>query len=275
MHKHAHPKPPSADKLMMELPRAAKEIISLTDWRWRSQLKRAPRGDGHAVMTLPGFGGGDGCMAIMRQYLNSLGYQAHPWGLGANLTKDKAQSLDEVLEFCAKMESDIVLRIERIANETDEKVSLIGWSMGGIYANSIAQTHPDLVRQIITLGSPIGDPRGTSVWNIMKTVLRGKIPDHLQNVDGWVARRDQLGERKVRTSILYSHHDGAVSRGSAVIDDHDMVENIHVPSSHVGFAHNPLVYWVIADRLSQDIDDWKGFHENEHPRKVRKSLVGL
>lgn len=272
MQKHAHPKPPSAEKLMMELPRAAKEIISLADWRWRSQLKRAPRGDGHAVMTLPGFGGGDGSMAVMRQYLNSLGYQAHPWGLGRNLIKDKVESLDEVLRYCEKIEADIVSRMEQIADDTGEKVSLIGWSMGGIFANSIAQTHPELVRQIITLGSPIGDPRGTSVWNIMKTVLRGKIPDHLQNVDGWVARRDQQGERKVRTSILYSEHDGAVSIGSAVIDDHDMVENIHVPSSHVGFAHNPLVYWIIADRLNQHPDDWNAFDHSSQPRKIRNIL---
>jgi pimeloyl-ACP methyl ester carboxylesterase len=273
MNKHVHPQPPSAHKLMMELPRATKEMISLTDLRWLSQLKKAPRGDGHAVMTLPGFGGGDGCMALMRFYLNSIGYEAHPWGLGTNLTKDKAQTLDDVLAFCEKMENDIVQRIERIANDSGEKVSLVGWSMGGIYANSIAQTHPDLVRQIITLGSPIGDPRGTSVWNIMKTILRGNIPDHLQNVDGWLARRDQQGERKVRTSIIYSEHDGAVSKEAAIIDDHHMVENIHVPSSHVGFAHNPLVYWVIADRLSQSHDDWQNFDQAIQPRRVRKKLL--
>jgi pimeloyl-ACP methyl ester carboxylesterase len=272
MHNLAHPIPPSNSKLFGEFPRAAKEAIALADWRWRAQLKRAPRGDGHAVMTIPGFGGSDGCMAVMRMYLNAWGYDAKPWGLGRNIIKEKVQSLDEVLEYCAKVESSIVERMERIVDETGEKVSLIGWSMGGIYANSIAQTHPDLVRQIITLGSPIGDPRGTSVWNIMKRVMGGEIPDHLQNVDGWILRKDQQGERKVRTSIIYSEHDGAVSKGSAIIDDHHLVENIHVPSSHVGFTHNPLVYWVIADRLSQHPEEWKSFNQYHQPKNIRSKF---
>lgn len=267
-----HPAPPTPDKLMRELPRAAKEALSMVDWRWRAQLRRAPRGNDRPVMTIPGFGGADGCMAVMRLYLKNWGYEPYTWGLGRNLIKDKVQTLDEVLRYCESVESSIVQRLERIADDTGEKVSLIGWSMGGIYANSIAQTHPELVRQIITLGSPIGDPRGTSVWNIMKKAMRGNIPDHLQNVEAWVARRDQQGERKVRTSIIYSEHDGAVSRESAIITDHDLVENIHVPSSHVGFTHNPLVYWVIADRLSQDVEDWKAFDHFRQPKKVRTRL---
>ena len=267
-----HPAPPANDKLFAELPRAAREALSLVQWGWRSQLRRAPRGNFHPVMTIPGFGGADGCMAIMRMYLNHWGYDAQPWGLGRNLIKEKVQTLDEVLQYCEKVECDIVKKLECIADEKGEKVSLIGWSMGGIFANSIAQTHPDLVRQIITLGSPIGDPRGTSVWNIMKRVMGGEVPDYMQNVQGWIDRRDQQGERKVRTSIIYSEHDGAVSKESAIIDDHHLVENIHVPSSHVGFTHNPLVYWVIADRLSQDIDDWKPFDHTRQPKKIRAGL---
>lgn len=267
-----YPVPPAFNKVALELPRAAKEAMSLIDWRWHSQLKQAPLGDGHAVVTIPGFGGADGCMAIMRLYLNRWGYDAHTWGLGRNLIKDKVQSLDEVLRYCESIESSLVERIERIADKSGEKVSLIGWSMGGIYANSIAQTHPDLVRQIITLGSPIGDPRGTSVWHIMKRAMGGTIPDHLQNVDGWIARKDQQAERKVRTSIIYSENDGAVSRGSAIIDGHHLVENIHVPSSHVGFAHNPLVYWVLADRLSQNPTDWLDFNAEQQPVLIKKKL---
>ena len=272
MNSLSHPLPPGSDKLARELPRAARELISLADWRWRQQLKQVPRGDGHAVMTIPGFGGADGCMSMMRRYLNSWGYQAEPWGLGRNLLTDKIQTLDEVLDFCYEMESGIVDRLEQIVDQTGEKVSLIGWSMGGIYANSIAQTHPDLVRQIITLGSPIGDPRGTSVWNIMKKFMGGDVPDSMQNVDGWVQRKDSQGDRRVRTTILYSEHDGAVSRESAIIENHDMVQNIHVASSHVGFAHNPVVYYVIADRLRQCPLNWEEFCYSKMPEKVRKAV---
>ncbi len=267
-----HPEPPGAKKLLWELPKAAKEMASLADRRWHSQLKQAPKGDGHPVITIPGMGGGDGSMSVLRFYLGHLGYDARGWGLGTNILRQRVQSLDEVLEFCAEKEATIVKSIEKIADQKGEKVSLIGWSLGGIYANSIAQTHPDLVRQIITLGSPVGDPRGTSVWNILKFVFGGELPDHLQNVEGWMSRRDQLGEREVRTSLIYSEHDGAVATKTATLDEHPMVENIHIPSSHVGFSHNPSVYWVIADRLSQDIDDWNAFDHNGLPEKIRSKL---
>ncbi|HEY9034712.1 MAG TPA: alpha/beta fold hydrolase [Pseudomonadales bacterium] len=266
----AHPLPPGINKLLWELPKAARETLRLADWRWRNQLKNAPAGDGHAVMTLPGFGGGDACMALLRNYLQKIGYQAEPWGLGTNVIRNKVQTLDQVLDFCQQKEGEIVERLERLCDQTGDKVSLIGWSMGGIYANSLAQTHPELVRQIITLGSPVGDPRGTSVWNIMKKLMRGNVPDSLQNVDAWVSRRDQQGERRVRTSIIYSEHDGAVSRESAIIENHELVENIHVPSSHVGFTHNPAVYWVIADRLSQQPDNWRSFCHASLPAFHRK-----
>lgn len=266
------PQAPGVDKLAWELPLAAKEFISLMDYRWRALLKKAPKGDGHPVMTIPGFGGGDGCMSILRKYLTHWGYDARPWDLGTNLITEKVHTLDEVLEFCADKESAIAANLERIVEETGEKVTLIGWSMGGIYANCLAQTRPDLVRHVITLGSPVGDPRGTSVWNIMKTVFGGDVPDELQNVDAWVDRRDQLAERKVRTTMLFSPSDGAVSKDCATLQGHDMVENIMVPSSHVGFSHNPVVYWIIAERLCQNPERWHAFEPHNMPFKVRKQM---
>lgn len=265
-----HPVPPSLGRLAMEVPRASKEMLALVDWRWRKQLKKAAPGAGKPLMTLPGFGGGDGSMAFMRRYLTQLGYRAEPWGLGTNVLTERVQTLDEVLQFCQSKESAIIDQVKRIADEAGEKVSLIGWSMGGIYANTLAQTHPDYIRQVIMLGAPVGDPRGTSIWNLMRTALRGNIPDHLQNVDAWVARRDQQGERSVRTTVIYSRNDGAVAEGSARIEDHALVENIHVPSSHLGFTHNPAVYWLLADRLSQSIDDWQSFDSEALPKSLRK-----
>ena len=270
--KDIFPEPPSKKQLLKELPCAANEFIQLGRRKWRRELDAVPEGDGHPVMTLPGFGGGDGSMAILRRFLDKNGYQSHPWQLGTNFTKDRVTTLDSVLSFCEQKEADIVGRLKAIADRSGEKVSLIGWSLGGVYANSIAQTHPELVRQIITLGSPIGDPRGTSTWEILKKMNRSDVADDDQNVDAWLQRKEGLGERKVRTSILYSLRDGAVSKGSAVIENHPLVDNIQVSSSHVGFAHNPLVYYVIANRLSQNLLNWEQFEEARHPQIVTKSL---
>lgn len=266
------PEPPSNMTLLKEIPNAARDLLQLAHWRWQKQLKQVPQGDGHSVMTIPGFGGGDGSMAILRRFLDKSGYDAQPWELGTNLVDKRVTTMDEILEFCLKKEADIAERLEMLANNSGEKVSLIGWSMGGVFANSLAQTHPDLIRQVITLGAPIGDPRGTSTWNILKMMFRSNVPEELQNVDGWMQRKEGLGERLVRTSILYSLEDGAVSKGSAVIDNHQYVDNIQVPSSHIGFAHNPVVYSVIADRLSQDMSDFQLFDADIQPDMIRNAM---
>ncbi len=272
MHSENHPKPPSTAQLLLELPRASLELYRFAGKRWRKMLHQAPRGDGHPVMTLPGFGGSDASMAFLRRYLDQLGYQAQPWELGTNLIRERVTSMDEVLAFCDEMEQAIVLRVQEIMEKTGEKTSLIGWSMGGVYANSLAQSQPELVRQVITLGAPVGDPRGTSVWNILKRLSGGDIPDEEQNIEGWLQRKNQISGRKVPTSLLFSLYDGAVSRESAVIDGDNWVENIEVPSSHMGFAHNPLVYWVIADRLAQHPSSWERFDVEKLPKELRKAF---
>lgn len=268
--KYIAPIPPGASDLLFEFPRFIKDATGLLNREWKEQFKKAPAGNGQPVMTIPGFLGGDGCMAVMRHFLAELGYRSEPWRLGTNLMQEKAESIDEILRFCGYMEEAIVENCKKIADQCGEKVSLIGWSLGGVYANSIAQTHPDLIRQVILLGSPVGDPRGTSIWGIMKKVMRGEIPDHLQNVDAWIDRRDNLGSRHVRTSVLYSKYDGAVAEEATRIDNDKMAENIHVQSSHVGFTHNPAVYWLIADRLNQSLTDWQEFDPAKLPAKLQR-----
>lgn len=267
------PIPPTTGQLLREFPNAAMELMQLASGKWKKVLADVPAGDGHAVMTIPGFAGGDGSMAFLRRFLSGVGYQAMPWGLGTNMPKDKTTHIDEILAFCEQQELLIADKVERIAEEKRSKVSLIGWSLGGVYANSLAQTRPDIIRQVITLGSPVGDPRGTSTWDILKRLNKSEVPDDMQDVSGWLARRQSQGERKVRTSVLYSLKDGAVSKESAVIENHHLVENIEVKSSHVGFAHNPLVYWIIADRLSQHPVDWANFDINKQPAFIQKKLL--
>lgn len=268
-----HPEPPSTSQLLWEFPKASYELMQLNNKKWKSILQKAHPGDGHAVMTVPGFGGGDGSMLFLRRYLSKLGYRSEPWGLGSNLPKGRITHMDQIMEYCEQIEAAIAANGERIANETGEKVSLIGWSLGGVFSNVLAQTRPDIFRHVITLGSPLGDPRGTSTWNILKRMNRSDVPDEMQDVTQWLKRKNQLAERQVRTTILYSLSDGAVSKGSAVIEDHHLVENIEVKSSHVGFAHNPLVYWVIADRLSQHPVAWEAFDVSRQPSMVKKKML--
>ncbi len=119
-------------------------------------LSQAPRGDGHAVLALPGFGGGDRSTTVLRRFLAGLGYQTQPWNLGTNrgpampdLLVDLGRRLDEVF-----------------IGGGERKVSLIGWSLGGVYARLLAHRYPHKVRQVITLGSPFAVGRGSTSVNL-------------------------------------------------------------------------------------------------------------
>ena len=108
-------------------------------------LALSPRGDGHAVLVLPGLGGGDLSTAPLRWLLDRLGYHTYGWGLGTNggFGRHITDGLDQLL--AAKLETG--------------QVSLVGWSLGGVHAIDLARRRPDAVRSIITLGSPLAGRR--------------------------------------------------------------------------------------------------------------------
>jgi pimeloyl-ACP methyl ester carboxylesterase len=106
-------------------------------------LMRAPRGDGHPVLVLPGFLASDLSTAPMRRYLKELGYDAYAWKMGRNTGG------------VARMRAILRDRLAEIHTATGRKVSIVGWSLGGIYARDLALQAPDMVRYVVTLGSPV------------------------------------------------------------------------------------------------------------------------
>ncbi|HKO72354.1 MAG TPA: alpha/beta hydrolase, partial [Bradyrhizobium sp.] len=108
-------------------------------------LLRAPRGDGHPVLALPGFLASDLSMAPMRRYLSELGYDSYGWEMGRNIGG------------LSRMRAALRDRLAEIHNATRRKVSIVGWSLGGVYARHLALQAPELVRYVITLGSPFAN----------------------------------------------------------------------------------------------------------------------
>ncbi len=112
-------------------------------------LQLAPRGDGHAVIVLPGLGASDGSTEMLRKFLETRGYTVHGWGLGAN---------------CGPLpgvEKGLLGLLRRL-HESSGKVSLVGWSLGGVFARMLASRSPESVRGVVTLGSPLhGSPKAT------------------------------------------------------------------------------------------------------------------
>jgi pimeloyl-ACP methyl ester carboxylesterase len=225
--------------LMLLEGRAPMELFSLVaSWPW---LRRLPRGDGHPVLVFPGMGANDATTVPLRHFLQELGYATRAWGQGLNFGPRPG-----VLERSAD-------DIRTLADKHGQPVSLIGWSLGGIYARELAKRHPELVRCVITLGTPFtGHPKATNAWRIYELLTGSKVGD------GEVMAQIR-GAPPVPTTSIYSRSDGIVSWRCSLNEPSPLAENIEVHASHVGLGMNPLALYAVADRLAQPIGAWQSF----------------
>lgn len=239
---------------VLEPARAVQELVSLLPTHpW---LSRLPKGDGHPVITLPGYGGGNGSMALMRRYLARWGYEAHPWPLGRNMDPANTRDIDGVLEFMDAVVTTMGEQLYRLHEDTRQRISLVGWSLGGLYARQLAARHPDLIRQVITLGTPFGDPRATILWPIMRRLIDAPEPKP-KELRHWDAMAHVPID--VPSTIIWSRSDGFVHPCIARLPESPRAETIQICSSHMGFGANPLVYYLLADRLAQPEGKWRPF----------------
>ncbi len=242
------PMPPRIGLTLTEIPRAALESMRLITGYER--LVREHRGgDGHPVLVLPGYGAADGSTRILRNFLKRIGYQTHALALGRNVEDgtDRIQSVDDALRFREKMVGLVVQRIQAIYHETGEPVSLVGWSMGGLYALDASRTLPDITRQVITLGTPFGDPRGTAMFNVMRRLNRSTVPLDQQDFEGWLAKASQP---EVPTTVIYSDRDGIVGEQVSRLPDSRQTRHARVDSTHLAFAVNPTALDAVAKTLA-------------------------
>ncbi len=214
-------------------------------------LRRAPMGDGHPVLVLPGFMASDFSTRALRRFLRERGYAAHGWKLGRNVGP------------AAETVAGLQQRFAELRQRYDRTVSLIGWSLGGVYARELARRFPSDVRLVITLASPFRDLRAVNVPRF----LRGRRAPHPNEA----ALRAQLADPlAVPMTAIYSRSDGITAWQSCVEQPGPQCENIEVESSHLGIGHNPVVLLTIADRLAQPEGEWKPF---QPPKGWRWPLV--
>jgi pimeloyl-ACP methyl ester carboxylesterase len=206
-------------------------------------LMRAPRGDGHPVLMLPGFLASDLSMAPMRRYLRELGYDAHAWRMGRNTGG------------ISRMRLALRDRLAGIHAATGRKVSLVGWSLGGVYARDLALQAPDMVRCVVTLGSPFAnDVRATNATRLYE-LLSGEGADDNPELRAAIA-----GDLPVPATSIYSRTDGIVNWRTCLLRPSDTAENIEVHlASHIGLGVNPAALWAVADRLAQPEGEFKQF----------------
>jgi triacylglycerol lipase len=217
-----------------ELPRAAWTVASLAFAG--ATLRDAPHGDGRPVMVLPGLFNSDLSNAAMRRYLRSLGYRAHGWKLGRNLGARTIGSEGWRLFD----------RIEALAAEDGQPVTLIGVSLGGMMARLAAHRMPHAVREIITVASPYaGSPRATNVWRAFELITGERI-DSVS-----VASRSAEIARPlpVPATAIWSASDGLVSGLICHAPDEPNCRAIRIDGSHMGVQFRPRVLRAIADVL--------------------------
>src|SRR5436190_13894235 len=238
---HGRLRPPSLGLLLAE----ARSLFELNASLLLSPLlARAPRGDGHAVLVLPGLLASDLSTALLRRYLDGLGYDSHAWGLGRNTGG------------VYKTRGLLRRRLAAMHQESRQKVSLVGWSLGGIYARDLALHMPEMVRYVVTMGSPFaGDITATNARRIYE-LLSGETLQEA-NTEDLRALADDL---PVPTTSIFSRADGIVNWRTCLVRPSDRAENVEVYlASHIGLGVNAAVLWAVADRLAQAEGEFNQF----------------
>lgn len=209
-------------------------------------LARGPRGDGHRVLVLPGFTADDRSTRPMRWFLRRLGYRPSGWRLGRNLGPTQ-----RVLQGMAE-------RFDALSAD-GAPISLVGWSLGGIYARELARLRPHQVRLVITMGSPFrldlgGASNARGLYELIGAVQGDRV-----RID-----RSQLTDRgplPVPSTAIYTRTDGVVPWRSSMEPDGPQCESIEVRGSHSGLGHNPKVLQIVADRLAQPLGGWTPYRD--------------
>ena len=206
-------------------------------------LSLTPPGDGHPVLVLPGLIASDVSTRPLRAFLRNRGYVVSGWRQGRNL------GLRPGVQHAM---TDLLKEI----NDTHgRKVSVIGWSLGGLYARQLAKMMPERVRSVITLGSPFaGSPHSTNAWRVYEMASGRRADEEDARFGGSLSVAPP-----VPTTAIFSRTDGICAWQGCMEKDGAQAESIEVESSHCGMGHHPAVVYAVADRLAQAEGQWKPF----------------
>jgi pimeloyl-ACP methyl ester carboxylesterase len=242
-------------------------------WTMRPFLRVLGGGDQHPVLVLPGFSATDQSTVPLRWALRGRGYWAHSWRLGRNIGPT------------SRIVTGMRKRLEELHDEHDRTVTIIGQSLGGIFARHLARERPELVRQVITLGSPYrmveGDRSAAQpLWEQVQHLHDGDL--QLQDI-----AEHERPPLVVPATSIYSRTDGVAPWQTCIDEVREHAENIEVRGSHVGMGVNPAVIVAVLDRLGQPEGDWRpfapppglrswyprpaGWHERRPPRRSTRA----
>jgi pimeloyl-ACP methyl ester carboxylesterase len=206
-------------------------------------LGLAPHGDGHPVLVLPGLVASDTSTRPLRSFLKTRGYAVSGWRQGRNLGLRPG------------VQHAMVDLVHELNDTHGRKVSLVGWSLGGLYARQLAKMMPKRVRQVITLGSPFAStPKATNAWRVYEMASGRRADEEDGRFGGTLA-----GAPPVPTTAIFSRTDGICAWQGCREQSSHMAESIEVESSHCGMGHHPAAVYAVAERLAQKEGEWAPF----------------
>jgi len=231
---------PPPKLLLWEL-RVVPELV--TSFLPRPFAAKLPRGRGEPVLVLPGFAADDIAIRLLTKRLKALDYRAETWGLGRNTGNMK------------KLMPQLIERVQQFSATAGAPLKLVGWSLGGVFARDLALWAPDMVRYVITLGSPFAnDVRATNATWLYELLSGERVEDFAE------AREAIAGDLPVPTTSIYSRADGVVNWRTCLLRASERAENIEVHwASHIGLGVNPAALWAVADRLAQPEGQFRPF----------------
>ena len=233
---------PSIGLLGTEPFRAAMEFLS----HKLTYKQPLPEGDGHPVMIFPGLGSDGRAVAPLRDYCRSLGYTAFDWGRGFNKGPqgDVEAWLADLAEYVR----------EQLAHHP-QAATLIGWSLGGIYAREVGKILAPRIRQVITIGTPFNAEADHTNVGWLFRLLSGSPA----TIAPQVSKRLRMPP-PVPTTSIYSKTDGVVAWQTCRHDKAPRhVQDIEIEGSHIGMGWNSAALKVVADRLAQPVGAWRPF----------------
>lgn len=215
----------------------------LREWRLIKDLAASVTDRGHAalprgqasVLVIPGFGAGDWATGLLRRRLAALGHYVYGWGLGINRGRGE-QDVERLLP-----------RVDAIhRRRPDARLVVVGWSLGGVIARQLARKRPEVIHDLIALGSPlVGGPKYTftAAWYARKGM-------DLDAVERKVAAYETAHPLPCPMLSIFTPHDGMVHPGASYDPHHEGVHYREVDASHLGMVVSPEVLQVIAERLA-------------------------
>lgn len=233
------PADPKTGVTAPSLRKLAGEGRAAVEWlRWAARRRAVigvAEGRGQPVLLIPGFAAGDAATAPLRHRLNTLGFAAYGWGQGLNMG------------MSAHLKLTLAQRISELHDRHGCKVSLVGWSLGGVFVREMARHQTDEIARVFTLGSPFNvTPAANNMMPLFRLANFGKPV----NLD-WEGFAKRAAPPPVPCTAIYSKSDGIVAWPCACEDATDHTENVEVSGSHFGMPANPEVLQVIAERVAR------------------------